>query len=524
MAGAVKAAWGRPAVEDTSFEDIMSEQLAKNLSQPQTLVGSLDVPDCEKFQSEQASVNDDEVIASLLQAEFDKEYNEQVALEARKFNGNSKVQLSFDKYLYDRFQEVYDESEDEEKYPDDDGLKRNHQPIDSFEKRERDDPLQLGRCGYARSQKSGQIRTKHDSVIAQRKNAKKVMEFPPGMRTGDGGGFDMNLSNRVYNQLKMHACSDTYRRQRVKDKEEISTSVQALDKATRLTIYKLINRGILDEVNGVIATGKESVVLHATGADEPEIPMGKELVIKAYKTTLDDYKTRGKYLRDDHRYQDCLARLNPRTLIASWAQKELQNLRRLKNSEIPCPEPYFLKKHVLIMSLIGKKGTPAQKLKDVVLTSAQWEIAYDQVVQLMKKMYQSAELVHCDLSEYNILFHQGQCYFIDVSQAILKNSPSALVYLYRDCRNICSFFKKRDVHEVMSPAELLKEVSGMGELNPKSLDFELQIKDYEQQIRDYEKNEENLAFQVSEQDDPFEMLWDLTHQDENESEEESEEE
>ena len=39
--------------------------------------------------------------------------------------------------------------------------------------------------------------TKHDPQISGRKNAERIMNLPPGINTGDGGGFDMKLSNRV---------------------------------------------------------------------------------------------------------------------------------------------------------------------------------------------------------------------------------------------------------------------------------------------------------------------------------------
>jgi serine/threonine-protein kinase RIO1 len=38
------------------------------------------------------------------------------------------------------------------------------------------------------------------------------------------------------------------------------------------------------------------------------------------------------------------------------------------------------------------------------------------VVRYMRRMFHDCRLVHGDLSEYNILCHQGQIYFIDVSQ------------------------------------------------------------------------------------------------------------
>ena len=44
------------------------------------------------------------------------------------------------------------------------------------------------------------IVTKHDRELSERNNGKRIMEFPPGIETGDGGGWDMQLSNAVYNE------------------------------------------------------------------------------------------------------------------------------------------------------------------------------------------------------------------------------------------------------------------------------------------------------------------------------------
>jgi RIO kinase 3 len=62
----------------------------------------------------------------------------------------------------------------------------------------------IGRSGYVRDTE-GKLKTKHDTEMCSRNNARRVMAFPPDFNTGDGGGFDMQLSNRVFNSLKRHS-------------------------------------------------------------------------------------------------------------------------------------------------------------------------------------------------------------------------------------------------------------------------------------------------------------------------------
>lgn len=56
---------------------------------------------------------------------------------------------------------------------------------------------------------------------------------------------------------------------------------------------------------------------------------------------------------------------------------------RLHSHGIPCPEVVLLKKHVLIMSFIGKDQCPAPKLKEADLSPDQVKSAYHQCVQVM---------------------------------------------------------------------------------------------------------------------------------------------
>ena len=83
--------------------------------------------------------------------------------------------------------------------------------------------------------------------------------------------FPRKLSNSVYNELKKFSIKDGRRRAgKIKDKIEKSTTEQAVDPQTKLILFKLINNGILENVNGVISTGKEAVILHAEGGPGPE--------------------------------------------------------------------------------------------------------------------------------------------------------------------------------------------------------------------------------------------------------------
>ena len=81
-------------------------------------------------------------------------------------------------------------------------------------------------------------------------------------------------------------------------------------------------------------------------------------------------------------------------------------------------------------------GWPSPKLKDAQVTLDKATALYFECITLMNRMYRVCKLVHGDLSEYNILFHDGGLVFIDVSQAVEHNHPHSKEFLRRDIKNI----------------------------------------------------------------------------------------
>ena len=51
-------------------------------------------------------------------------------------------------------------------------------------------------------------------------------------------------------------------------------------------------------------------------------------MLKVFKTTLNEFKNRDRYIKDDYRFKDRFSKLNPRKVIRLWAEKEMHNLTR----------------------------------------------------------------------------------------------------------------------------------------------------------------------------------------------------
>ncbi|XP_016955011.1 serine/threonine-protein kinase RIO3 [Drosophila biarmipes] len=461
----------------------------------------------------------DAVIAQLLQSQFDHEYNEELRRIERQQNKQSKVTVTLNKFLRDGDAEFLHDTAEED-YEEDE-LEQLKHDWDRFEDNERQ-LESIPRCGF-KVNKEGEMITKHDPQLCAVRNAQRVMSFPPEFPTGDAAGFDMKLSNKVFNQLRAHS-----RRGRSDKHEKVATAEMGLDAGTRLLLYKLINNQVLEQINGIISTGKEAVILHAnsdsnyTGSNEhghqsgvlvPPHLLPKECAIKIFKTTLNEFKQRDRYIKDDYRFKDRFSKQNHRVIINMWAEKEMHNLMRMQAIGLNVPDVVVLKKHVLVMRFIGDNHNAAPKLKDARLSAAELSCAYEEIVAAMHKLYNEAKLVHADLSEYNILWYEGKCWFIDVAQSVEPKHPSALEFLMRDCGNIVNFFERRGLPNIYTKEQLFEFITGLNAEVHNAAQLE-QIHTRGASINQATApNQEECPDELKPLEYPFELAWEKSQKD-----------
>ncbi|BGP26188.1 RIO kinase 1 [Rhodotorula toruloides] len=226
----------------------------------------------------------------------------------------------------------------------------------------------------------------------------------------------------------------------VKDKSDRATNEQVLDPRTRLILFKMLGRGLIERIDGCVSTGKEANVYHAIS------PEGKHIALKIYKTSILVFKDRDRYVSGEFRFKSGYARSNPRKMVRLWAEKELRNLRRMKGAGLRVPEAIEVRENVLVMDFIGEDEWQASpRLKDAQIPSDQQRSLYIEILVLLRAIFHRCRLVHADFSEYNILYHQGHLWVIDVSQSIEHEHPSAFDFLRADIQNAEDFFAKRGV-------------------------------------------------------------------------------
>ncbi|NGM68546.1 serine protein kinase RIO [Natronolimnobius sp. AArcel1] len=233
--------------------------------------------------------------------------------------------------------------------------------------------------------------------------------------------------------------------ERIKDADQFKVEQSVFDDATLAALYKLVQDGYVEAFGGPLSTGKEANVYHAQGDD-------REVAVKVYRINASNFRQMRDYLEGDPRFEGLGGK--KKDVVLAWTRKELANLRRAQNAGVRVPEPLAAERNVLVMEYIGNEEGRAKRLGEVHIENP--ETAYEVMREYMRRLY-SAGIIHGDLSEYNVVFDDGQLVIIDVGQAVTVHHPNSRDFLERDCENVASFFSRQGLET--DPDELLEFVT-----------------------------------------------------------------
>ncbi|EMA46558.1 serine/threonine-protein kinase Rio1 [Halobiforma nitratireducens] len=233
--------------------------------------------------------------------------------------------------------------------------------------------------------------------------------------------------------------------ERIKDADQFKVEQSVFDDATFAALYKLVQDGHVEAFGGPLSTGKEANVYHALGDD-------REVAVKVYRINASNFRQMRDYLEGDPRFEGLGGK--KKDVVLAWTKKELANLRRAKKAGVRVPDPIAAERNVLVMEYIGNEAGRARRLGEVQIENP--ETAYEVMREYMRRLY-AAGIIHGDLSEYNVVFDEGQLVIIDVGQAVTVHHPNSRDFLERDCENVASFFARQGLET--DPDELLEFVT-----------------------------------------------------------------
>lgn len=216
---------------------------------------------------------------------------------------------------------------------------------------------------------------------------------------------------------------------------------QVFDRLTLLSLYKLMTKGHFDTLDFPIARGKEAHVFHGTSENGP-------VAVKIFHTSNAVFKNLMQYIEGDQRFGGLSRR--HRNLVDIWVRKEYRNLLRLAKWGLRVPEPIAVQKNVLVMEYIGDEISPAPRLRDTKIDNP--EEVFDYLIRFTATAWQKANLVHGDLSAYNILWHEGEAIVIDVGQGVVQNHPRSEEFLVRDVKQLVRWANRNGIDVELAEA------------------------------------------------------------------------
>lgn len=208
--------------------------------------------------------------------------------------------------------------------------------------------------------------------------------------------------------------------------------------------------GWIDEALHEVKSGKEATVYCCRGGTR----VGGALVAaKVYRSRQrrgfkNDAAYREGRVITDRRARRAVERKSSfgrEEAFASWIAHEYATLERLHEAGAAVPRPYTRSSTAILMDYIGDAHDPAPLLAGVALDPDE---ARDLFRHLMRdiELLLAHDVIHGDLSPYNILWWEGRATIIDVPQAVdPRANPSARALLARDIENVCRYVARSGV-------------------------------------------------------------------------------
>ena len=210
----------------------------------------------------------------------------------------------------------------------------------------------------------------------------------------------------------------------------------------------LFDEGWIDGVIRTVKSGKEATVYVCRGTSRS----GEELVAaKVYRSVEQrGFKNAAVYWEGGMRQMSRRTRVaaNKRSafgkdvLFGAWIHRERDTLEALHAVSANVPRPITQLGSVLLLSWIGDQEEAAPQLRQVRFEPEKARRVFDFLLGQVA-LWLSANVVHGDLSEYNVLFWRGRPVVIDFPQAVdPRFNRNAYSLLQRDIANLARHFER----------------------------------------------------------------------------------
>jgi RIO kinase 1 len=129
----------------------------------------------------------------------------------------------------------------------------------------------------------------------------------------------------------------------------------------------------------------------------------------------------------------------------SWIEHEVQALNRLSEAGVPVPKLHSRGQNAILMDYIGDRAMAAPTLNAVRLDRGEGGGLLRRLLEYVE-LALSLDIIHGDLSAYNILYWEGDVTLIDLPQVVSpQQNRNAYAIFRRDIRRLCEYFADQGV-------------------------------------------------------------------------------
>ena len=244
-----------------------------------------------------------------------------------------------------------------------------------------------------------------------------------------------------------------------------------------------------DDVLRIVKGGKEASVYQCLGnaTTGAEFIAAKMYRPRMFRSLKNDYRYRqGRDNLDAdgliiHKEGEIRA-INQRTefgkrlMHTSWIEHEVRALETLHGAGADVPECFASGHNAILMTYVGGPELAAPTLSEVALSPDEARRLFDRTLENVDLML-AHDIVHGDLSAYNILYWEGAITLIDFPQMVDPHrNPDAHAIFTRDVKRVCAYFASFGVDA--DPARLTAELWSAHGLPP-ALDVDPSLLDPE---------------------------------------------
>ncbi|MBX3012405.1 MAG: hypothetical protein KF832_12900 [Caldilineaceae bacterium] len=132
-------------------------------------------------------------------------------------------------------------------------------------------------------------------------------------------------------------------------------------------------------------------------------------------------------------------------LHGSWLMYEFGTLQRLHGMGAAVPKPIAHGENAILMEYIGNAKMAAPALHAVTLAPEERQPLFAEVMRNIELMLKH-ELIHGDLSAFNILYWEGKVTLIDFPQVTMAvSNRNAYNIFQRDVLRVCEYFQGQGI-------------------------------------------------------------------------------